>query len=97
MPRRCTATKCSRPRALLTSTADINDAGRGRTPASAPSHRTSRRPQPEQARIELLMRVSQVRILPGAPVKRPRTDHGLGPLTSTFSINAGGHPQPAAS
>ncbi|MEV7687047.1 GIY-YIG nuclease family protein [Streptomyces bungoensis] len=30
--------------------------------------------------IELLKRVSQVRILPGAPSTRPWTDHGSGPL-----------------
>ncbi|MFD0031055.1 NADPH-dependent FMN reductase [Streptomyces sp. NPDC127172] len=33
--------------------------------------------------IELLKRVLQVRILPGAPMQWPRTDHGPGPLTST--------------
>lgn len=39
--------------------ADINDAGQGRTPASLPGRRTSRRPQPEVAGIELLKRWSQ--------------------------------------
>ncbi|MGW9590096.1 response regulator transcription factor [Streptomyces chartreusis] len=34
------------------------------------------------AQRKLLKRVSQVRILPGAPATRPRTDHGPGPFAS---------------
>lgn len=45
-------------RKLLTSTVDINDAGRGRTPAPLSGRRTSRQQQCEQARIELLKRCS---------------------------------------
>lgn len=58
-------------RRLLTSTADINDAGQRRTPATLSGRRCSRRLQPDQARIELLKRVSQVRVLPGAQHKGP--------------------------
>lgn len=50
MPRCCTATKCSNLRGILTSTADINDAGRERTSATLSVRRTSRRHQRETAR-----------------------------------------------
>ena len=43
-----------------------------------------RRAPTDKDSIPLLKRVSQVRILPGAPAKRPRTDHGPGPLTAGF-------------
>lgn len=51
-----------RIRRSLTSTADINEAGQGRTPASLSGCCTSRRPQSERARIALLKRESQVRV-----------------------------------
>ncbi len=54
-----------------TSTADINDVGRGHTPATPAGRRAGRRQQSGHARTELLKRVSQVRILPGAQKKGP--------------------------
>ncbi|GGQ11826.1 hypothetical protein GCM10010266_38820 [Streptomyces griseomycini] len=58
-----------RIRRSLTSTADINDAGRSRASASLSGRRASERWRRGEARIELLKRVSQVRILPGAQKK----------------------------
>lgn len=45
-------------RRFLTSTADINDAGQGHTPAALTGRGNSRRQQPEGTSIELLMRWS---------------------------------------
>jgi hypothetical protein len=62
-----------RIRTLLTSTADINNTGRGRTSATPPGSPTKRLPQLRHVRIELLKRVSEFRILPGAPVQKGAT------------------------
>jgi hypothetical protein len=67
---------------VLTSVADINDGERGCPSATLPGRRTSRRHQQDQARIELLKRVSQVRIPPGTSRKAsgPIMVRGLGEL-----------------
>lgn len=67
----------------LTSNADINDHEQPRQSAPSDGTRTQAGPRPRRGEIELPKRVSQVRILSGAPMQWARTDHGPGPLTST--------------